>query len=644
MDIEAVPPLPEENDDQYSTAIDYQQPTTANRRRKKIAAICVAIFLVVGISIGVSLAVKKPSSSTSKSNSLEGDDLNVNVVTNDDNSEGSSATATTPADNEPTTVTNQEVDWDVSSTPQQEEDEEEQQQDIVLPFEEEDEIDIIYDTGYEQTTTDPDSLQEEMFIVPPEEKVPLVGPVEINVHDGPLSDFIVSDMARISLQTYNGKCTGNNGEWYMELFTDSYPWETSWSMIAKGSGEVIMKGPPVGRNYDRLTRYIGTMCVPEGTYTMRLEDKSIAGDGICCTYGEGYMQVKVNGDTVINQKEGDFRVFEQDIQIVPSVEAQTPINPVTPNPTPNPTPQPVAPTPPVGPAGTLPATIKVRTDNYGGETGYAFESINTGQVLINKPKGSLQRNTLYEDTLFLNEGQRYRLTIKDSINGIESPGYFAVDVDGEEVFYGGRFNTPSGEKSFIVRPGYEPSDMSTNDRLWLNEHNKRRRQFHEDNGVPYGRLVWSNELEDSARAWIPQITSSCSISGNREPGLTPGENIAVRSAGTNINVDESPVAIMQRWVDNKTDLGYPNNQSATQALWAATRFVGCSNAVTDTADGRKCYVSICRYAQAGNCDMGKWKDSNGNVDWEGAATSSRSRCGPTCPEKVVNGETVSVCY
>ena len=102
---------------------------------------------------------------------------------------------------------------------------------------------------------------------------------------------------------------------------------------------------------------------------------------------------------------------------------------------------------------------------------------------------------------------------------------------------------------------------------------------------------------------------------------------------------------MRRWVDQKIGLGYPGNQSATQALWRGTRFVGCYSSETDLPNGNKCYVSICRYAQAGNCDMSRVKgtaaDGSVEYDWTAAVMADRTRCGPTCP---LNSSGDTVCY
>lgn len=649
IDVEAVRPLPDESIDNYPSTAEAQPTTNSGfSGRTKIIGGIVAIVAVIAISAGIALSVK-PSSDQESAGVSQNTNQDIVVVANDNNMSSSSTASDEEID---TTTPQQDEPWDNNTS-----DENDQEGDIMdMGYEQTSDQSISYSPGLPTDQLgdwDPESLQGDMFVLPSAvEKVPIEGDVEMNTFDGNIEDYIVGS-ARITVTAYQGKCTGNDGEWFMQLDTDSYPWETAWKMVEKQTGEIVMEGPPAGRKYERLTTYVGTMCVPAGTYTMQLTDKQQ--DGFCCDFGPGAMVVKVNGNTVLEKRGGAFATFERDIKITPSEGNNIPPNggilntpPPTPNPTTrNPTPAPVN-------DNLIPVTVKVRTDNFAPETGYRYVDLSTGQVLIDKPKGSLERNKLYTDTLRVAEGERHKFTIFDQFNGLEAPGYFAVEVNGEEVAYGGRFNNPQGEKSLVIRPDFKPTGMSAKDNLWLSEHNRRRKTFHEANGKQFKPLLWSNILEDSARAWITQISPTCQVI--REPGLDPGENLSTRAVGANVSVDEGVQAIMRRWVDQKSNLGYPDNQSLTQVYWAASRYVGCADDVVDMADGKKCYVSICRYAQAGNCDMGKWKQKDANgvpitdannkaiFDWKGAALADRSRCGPTCPERDVEGEDLNVCY
>jgi hypothetical protein len=138
--------------------------------------------------------------------------------------------------------------------------------------------------------------------------------------------------------------------------------------------------------------------------------------------------------------------------------------------------------------------------------------------------------------------------------------------------------------------------MTGRDGEWLTAHNSRRRAYHETRGEKYRPLVWSPMLAKAASNWIDVIMPTCKIT--RE-GIEEGENMSTRK--TNGARDEGPEVLLARWVDKplQNGAGYPDNQSMTQALWRATRYVGCGDGVTTSPDGSRCYVSICRYARAG---------------------------------------------
>ena len=109
-----------------------------------------------------------------------------------------------------------------------------------------------------------------------------------------------------------------------------------------------------------------------------------------------------------------------------------------------------------------------------------------------------------------------------------------------------------------------------------------------------------------------------------ELNLQDGENISSRTANAERN--EGADVVLTRWVDNKIDATYPINQSMTQVLWRATRYVGCSNKKIERDNGSICYVSVCRYARAGNCQIK-------NGDWKTPTLAERSNCGRACPEE-----------
>ena len=276
-------------------------------------------------------------------------------------------------------------------------------------------------------------------------------------------------------------------------------------------------------------------------------------------------------------------------------------------------------------------TVEVFTDGHSkSETAYAFSSKPKNKsedpvVYISYAVGDLENNNLYTDTVCVPAGN-YELYVEDSFRGLccsGGKGYYAVKVDGVEILYGGSYNNfPSDSIShdIIIGDGIEVSDRA---KEWLDAHNTRRESFHETEGTEYKPLVWSNALEKDAEAWLQEIFVNCKTV--RESGLVEGENLSFRKVGIPRDTEE-PENILKRWVDLKMNKGYPQNESLTQAMWRATRYLGCADGSKKMADGQICYASICRYSRAGNCQMGKYDD------WKEPTLADRTQCGPVCPD------------
>jgi len=628
-DVEAVPHHPAENE---SSAIKEPSRPFFGRRKKVVAAV-VSIVLVAAIAVGVVVSIKpnKPSAD------------GATVRTNQDVID-----AQDEIDTEPSGESVDEPDDEPAELPWEEkpaEDVETPAEDVETPAEvietpaeavDDEALDIIIDVGYEAEYPEDTILDsgfeqrepEEEDIEPPEltfaEKVPINSDdmsIELADFKGPITDFIVTpDVSRI-VTTSARTCPDQGGLWKMTLQTDNYPWETYWSLVDQ-QGQVVASGPPSGRNYARSTKYIGQMCLKAARYTMKLGDKN--NDGFCCSYGQGKMVMKVNGKTVAESDANGFGMNEYSLEIEP---ASTNPPPTTPPPTKKPTKKPtkrptLRPTvPDIVDASLKCVEITVVTDRYGKETSYKFTSIADNKDLITKKEGELMKSATSTETVCVVDG-KYRLTVTDPFQGIQEGGYYSVVVDGEEVMFGNTFS--GGSESHIIHVGYQPA-MTNREREWLDAHNNRRKEFHVTNGKEEKKLVWSKELAEEASNWVDAITPNCKII--RQDNLKEGENISARSAGGN-NRDEGPEPILTRWVDNKKDKAYPANQSMTQVLWRGSRYVGCSEKAIERANKTMCYVTICRYARAGNCAINQY------ADWQTATLSERTNCGPICPNGV----------
>lgn len=79
----------------------------------------------------------------------------------------------------------------------------------------------------------------------------------------------------------------------VEIMTDNFPAETSWEIFQQGVGIIATGGGYSNSN----SLYIEQICVePGGCYDFTIYDTY--GDGICCTYGNGYYNVLYNNQLV----------------------------------------------------------------------------------------------------------------------------------------------------------------------------------------------------------------------------------------------------------------------------------------------------------------------------------------------------------
>lgn len=79
----------------------------------------------------------------------------------------------------------------------------------------------------------------------------------------------------------------------MEVKTDNYGSETTWKLF-NPNGSVFAQGGPYGNN--QTTTYNWNL---SDLSCYRLEFYDAYGDGFCCSYGNGYYKVMVNGATVL---------------------------------------------------------------------------------------------------------------------------------------------------------------------------------------------------------------------------------------------------------------------------------------------------------------------------------------------------------
>lgn len=81
------------------------------------------------------------------------------------------------------------------------------------------------------------------------------------------------------------------------LLTDNYPDETRWQLMESPSNTLVHEG----NEFNSITEYRRTMCLPYGNYLFVMYDSY--GDGLCCAWGHGYYELYIEGEIVHREAE-----------------------------------------------------------------------------------------------------------------------------------------------------------------------------------------------------------------------------------------------------------------------------------------------------------------------------------------------------
>eukprot|EP00804_Cyclotella_cryptica_P019984 CCRYP_007868-RA/>CCRYP_007868-RA protein AED:0.00 eAED:0.00 QI:4/1/1/1/1/1/3/299/565 len=163
---------------------------------------------------------------------------------------------------------------------------------------------------------------------------------------------------------------------------------------------------------------------------------------------------------------------------------------------------------------------------------------------------------------------------------------------------------------------------------WLEAHNSRRKMFHEQYGKTYIPLVWSESLASDAQSWADQMNDGRECMGVTQNSNDYGQSVSAWSM-TSVEL-EPPEDVLVDWVDDELGLDYPDNRKLTQALWRATKYLGCGDSMkefTDNGDTKRCHVYVCNYIRKGNCNMDDY------TDWALPMLLNDTQCGLECPSE-----------
>jgi len=275
--------------------------------------------------------------------------------------------------------------------------------------------------------------------------------------------------------------------------------------------------------------------------------------------------------------------------------------------------------------------VEARADEYSTDTSWEILDPD-GVRILHQPEGSFAELEYKTSSICVPHGE-YTFVIRDKYgDGMccrYGEGFFKVSFDGREVLNGGSYNEDVTVK---LNVGYEPEGyMTERDHLYLAAHNDRRRDWHERYNLTYVPLVWSPAIAATSKAWAEELLHSCGVVGIEHEDFQPfGENLAKNTGNPNSwGQLYPPTNIVGRWVDFEIGLPYPSNGHLTQALWRASKYMGCGESVKEFRNG-VCRVQVCRYGRAGNCDMKRFDSTNGE-NWLVPMLDNYTRCGPDCP-------------
>merc|ERR1712048_204474 len=240
-----------------------------------------------------------------------------------------------------------------------------------------------------------------------------------------------------------GICYGNN--FNLKLKTDNYPAETQFT-LQDGNNQVMMNLGSTGVTLSANTEYsFDPVCLPPQSYTFVITDSY--GDGICCSYGEGFYKYTVDL-TSISHEGGEFDANEETEFVVNSSPTSPPVTNPTSPPVTTPTSPPVTtptsppvtnPTSPPGTCNTELLKMILWIDSKSNETAYELKKEDNTLVFGD---ADLVGNQIITKEACLDEGEQYtfEITDQDGICCDSGAGSYTLTLNGELLAQGGEFS------------------------------------------------------------------------------------------------------------------------------------------------------------------------------------------------------------
>ena len=214
--------------------------------------------------------------------------------------------------------------------------------------------------------------------------------------------------------------------------------------------------------------------------------------------------------------------------------------------------------------------IEIKTDLYGYETSWSFKKKGSSQVIYLGPDDTkYESTTSYSGTVCL-DIDMYEFTInddfKDGLCCSAGRGYYKVDVESSlessgwrQAVQGTQFT--SATKTHVIDVGSIESQMTNRDDLYLEAHNKRRKDWHGRYNKKYVPLKWSTGLKESSVRYAQKLLESCQTGPPVHAPNNPwGENISRNKGGPNtFGRLYEPDLVVRRFVDHEEGLPWARN-------------------------------------------------------------------------------------
>merc|ERR1719203_180875 len=223
----------------------------------------------------------------------------------------------------------------------------------------------------------------------------------------------------------------------IDILNDYFPNEVNWE-VNFSNDQLIASGNSGSEPNAPYTRDI---CLSDGEHAFIIQDS--AGDGICCTYGDGKYSLFIEGTKIV-ERTGDFGSND--------IFSFTVGEDFTSAPTASPTPC----------TGST-VMVQIQTDQWPSDTSWDIFRASDNEIVGSGGEYS-EANEFYETSLCLQLGS-YIFTIYDFFSdGLccdYGDGWYKVIVDKEEVISGGDFKDGSESTSFEVTNGIVPTSAPT---------------------------------------------------------------------------------------------------------------------------------------------------------------------------------------